>query len=107
MAEEAYAAVYFIKAAAERAGTTDADRIIAAVEREPLAWETPEGWKIMGQKDHAVIEDVVWGETSFDAKYGFSVLKNIQSIQAEQICRTPEELQQVRADYVKRQKEKK
>ena len=107
MAEEAYAAVYFIKAAAERAGTTDADRIIAAVEREPLAWETPEGWKIMGQKDHAVIEDVVWGETSFDAKYGFAVLKNIQSIQAEQICRTWEELQQVRADYVKRLKEKK
>lgn len=107
MAEETYAAVYFIKAAVERAGTTDADKIISAVESEPLAWQTPEGWKIMGQKDHAVIEDVVWGETTFDPKYGFSVLKEIQSIQAEQICRTPEELQQVRADYAKRLKEKK
>lgn len=106
MAEETYAAVFFIKAAVERARTTDADRIIAAVEREPLAWLTPEGWKIMGQQDHAVIEDVVWGETTFDQKYGFSVLKEIRSIQAEQICRTTEELEQVRSDYTKRVKEK-
>jgi branched-chain amino acid transport system substrate-binding protein len=105
MAEETYAAVYFMKAAVQRAGTIDADKIISAVEREPLAWETPEGWKIMGP-DHAVIEDVVWGQTVFDPKYGFSVLKDIQSIQAEQICRTPEEVQQVKADYAKRLKEK-
>lgn len=107
MAEETYAAVYFIKSAVERAGTTDADRIILAVEREPLAWPTPEGWKIMGQQDHAVIEDVVWGETTFDPKRGFSVLKEIQSIQAEQICRTPEELKQVRTGFSNRLKEKK
>lgn len=107
MAEETYAAVYFIKAAVQRAGTTDADKIINAVEREPLAWETPEGWKIMGQQDHAVIEDVVWGETTFDSKYGFAVLKEIQSIQAEQICRAPDELQRVRSDYLTRLKEKK
>lgn len=107
MAEETYAAVYFLKAAVERAGTTEADKIINAVEREPLAWQTPEGWKIMGQQDHAVIEDVVWGATTFDPKYGFSVLKEIQSIQAEQICRTPEELHQVRAGDVKGLTEKK
>lgn len=107
MAEETYAAVYFIKAAIERAGATDADKVINAVEREPLAWETPEGWKIMGRQDHAVIEDVVWGETAFDPRYGFSVLKNVQSIQAEQICRTPEELHQVRTEYAKRAKQAK
>lgn len=107
MAEEAYAAVYFVKAAVQKAGTTEADKIITAVEREPLAWETPEGSKIMGRQDRAVVEDVVWGETTFDPKYGFSVIKEIQSIQAEQICRTPEELQQVRAGYLKRLNEKK
>ena len=95
MAEETYAGVYFIKAAAERAGTTDAEAIIKAVEREPLAWPTPEGWKIMRGADHQVVEDVVWGETSYSEKFGFSILKNIESIQAEQICRTPEELKQV------------
>ena len=105
MAEESYAGVYFIKAAVERAGTTDADAVIKAVEKEPLAWETPEGWKIIRGQDHAVVEDVVWGETTPSAKYGFAVLKNIQAIQAEQICRTPDELKAVRAAYEKRLKE--
>lgn len=95
MTEETYAGVYFIKAAAERAGTTDAEAIIKAVEREPLAWPTPEGWKIMRAADHQVVEDVVWGETSYSEKFGFSILKNIESIQAEEICRTPKELTQV------------
>jgi branched-chain amino acid transport system substrate-binding protein len=95
MAEETYAGVYFIKAAVERAGTTDPEAIIKAVEKEPLAWLTPEGWKIMRPEDHQVVEDVVWGETEFSEKYGFAVLTNIQSIQGEQICRTPEELKKV------------
>jgi branched-chain amino acid transport system substrate-binding protein len=105
MAEETYAGVYFLKAAIERAGTTETEKVIAAIEREPLAWETPEGWKIMRKEDHSVVEDVVWGETAFSEKYGFAVLKNLQSIQAEQICRTPEELKAVRVNYEKRMKE--
>jgi branched-chain amino acid transport system substrate-binding protein len=104
MAEETYAGIYFIKAAVERAGTTDAEKVIKAVEREPLAWETPEGWKIMRARDHSVVEDVVWGETGYSDKYGFAILKNMQAIQAEQICRTPEELKEVRASYEKRLK---
>lgn len=107
MAQETYAGVYFIKAAVERAGTTETEKVIKAVEREPLAWETPEGWKIMRKGDHSVVEDVVWGETVYSEKYGFAVLKNIQSIQAEENCRTPEELSEVRANYEKRLKEKK
>ncbi len=102
MAEETYAGVYFIKAAVERAGTTDAEKVIKAVEREPLAWETPEGWKIMRAQDHSVVEDVVWGETTYSDKYGFSILKNMQAIQAEQICRTPEELKEVRSKLRKK-----
>ena len=105
MAQETYAGVYFIKAAVERAGTTDADRVIAAIEREPLAWETPEGWKIIRKEDHAVVEDVVWGETTYSNTYGFAILKNLQSIQAEQVCRTPEELKAVRENYEKKVKE--
>jgi branched-chain amino acid transport system substrate-binding protein len=107
MAEETYAGVYFLKAAIERAGSLDAEKIIDAVEREPLAWETPEGWKIMRKEDHAVVEDVVWGETAYSEKYGFSILKNLQAIQAEQICRTPDELKEVRMNYEKQLKEKK
>jgi branched-chain amino acid transport system substrate-binding protein len=107
MAQETYAGVYFLKAAIERAGTIDTEKVIEAVEKEPLAWETPEGWKIMRKEDHSVVEDVVWGETAYSDQYGFAVLKNMQSIQAEQICRTPEELQAVRANYEKRMKEQK
>ncbi len=95
MAGETYSGVYFLKAAIERAGSTDADKIIAAVEAHPFAWETPEGWKIMRKEDHQVVEDVVWGETCFSPSYEFPVLKNIVSIQAEQICRSAEELKAV------------
>jgi branched-chain amino acid transport system substrate-binding protein len=105
MAVETYAGVYFIKAAAERAGTLNADKIVAAVEREPLAWETPEGWKIMRAADHQVVEDVVWGETAYSDKYGFAILKNMQAIQGEEICRTPEELKAVRENFEKKMKQ--
>ena len=107
MAQETYAGVYFLKAAIERAGTIETEKVIEAVEREPLAWEAPEGWKIMRKEDHSVVEDVIWGETAYSDQYGFAILKNIQSIQAEQICRTPEELRDVRTNYEKRMKEQK
>ncbi len=97
MAGETYSGVYFLKAAIERAGSTDADKIIAAVEAHPFAWETPEGWKIMRKEDHQAVEDVIWGETCFTDKYKFPVLKNIISIQPEQICRTASELKNVMA----------
>jgi branched-chain amino acid transport system substrate-binding protein len=104
MAEETYAGVYFIKAAVERAGTTDTEKVIKAVEKEPLAWETPEGWKIMRAQDHSAVEDVVWGETTYSDKYKFAVLKNMRAIEAEEIVRTPAELAEVRAGYEKRMK---
>jgi len=94
MAGETYAGVYFIKAALERAGSVDTEKIIKAVERAPLAWETPEGWKVMRKEDHSAVEDCLWGETSFNKKYGFAIPKSFDCIQAEQICRSSEELRQ-------------
>jgi branched-chain amino acid transport system substrate-binding protein len=104
MAGETYAGVYFIKAAVERAGTTDTEKLITAVEREPLAWETPEGWKVMRGEDHSVLEDCLWGETTYNEKYGFSIPKSFISIQAEEICRSAEELKEVQANYKKSMK---
>lgn len=95
MAEETYAGVYFLKAAIERAKSFNPEEIIKAVEREPLAWLTPEGWKIMRKEDHSVVEDVVWGETVYSERYGFSILKNMQAIQGEQITRTQQELKEI------------
>lgn len=79
-------------AAVERAGTTDSEIIIQAVEKEPLAWNTPEGWKIMRPEDHSVVEDVLWGETAYDEKCGFSMPKSFDAIQGAEICRTAAEL---------------
>ncbi len=107
MAGETYAGVQFIKAAVERAGTTDPAKVIKAVERRPLAWETPEGWKVMRGEDHSVVEDCLWGETSFNEKYGFAMPKSYVSIQGEDISRTAEELTAVRQSYEKRIKEMK
>ncbi|MBW1782677.1 MAG: ABC transporter substrate-binding protein [Deltaproteobacteria bacterium] len=97
MAGETYAGVYFIKAAIERAGTTDTEAIIKAVEKEPLAWDTPEGWKIMRPEDHSVVEDCLWGQTTFNEKYGFSMPKSFDAIQGAEICRTADELKQIKA----------
>ncbi len=97
MAGETYAGVYFIKAAIERAGTTDTEKIIAAVDREPLAWDTPEGWKIMRPEDHQVVEDCLWGLTTYNEKYGFSMPKSFDAIQGAEICRSAEELKQLKA----------
>jgi branched-chain amino acid transport system substrate-binding protein len=102
MAEETYAGVYFLRVAIERAGTTAPEDVIEAVEEDSLAWETPEGWKIMRKEDHQVVESVVWGETAYSEKYGFAILKNMQSIPAEEICRSHQELKQVRDNYEKR-----
>ncbi len=97
MAGETYAGVYFIKAAVERAGTTDTEAIIKALEREPLAWDTPEGWKIMRPEDHSVVEDCLWGQTTYNEKYGFSIPKSFDAIQGAEICRSAEELRQIKS----------
>jgi branched-chain amino acid transport system substrate-binding protein len=99
MAGETYAGVYFIKAAIERAGTIEADKIIVAMEKEPLSWETPEGWKTMRSEDHSIVEDCLWGQTSPNEKYGFAIPKSFESIQGEEIGRTDEELKAVREEY--------
>jgi branched-chain amino acid transport system substrate-binding protein len=99
MAGETYAGVYFIKAAVERAGSVDADKVIAAVEKEPLAWETPEGWKVMQPEDHSVVEDCLWGQTIFNEKYGYAIPTSFEAIQGEEIGRTAEELNRVRKAY--------
>jgi hypothetical protein len=49
----------------------------------------------MRPEDHQVVEDLVCGESAYSDMYDFAVLTNVESIQREQICRTPEELKKV------------
>lgn len=103
MGHESYAGVLFLKAAIERAGTTDTEAIVDAIEKEPLAWETPGGWRIMRAEDHQAVTTGFWGESTYSEEYGFAVLKNVRTIPAEVIVRTPEELKEVQEHYQSKQ----
>jgi branched-chain amino acid transport system substrate-binding protein len=53
---DSYGVLYFYKAAAEKAGTTDTDKVRAAM--ADLQWKTPQGTKTMRAGDHQAIQDM-------------------------------------------------
>lgn len=80
-AEEAYAGVYMLAKAIEKAGSTDPDAIKAAFEADGgMVFEAPEGRKWMRPADHQVFEALVWGYTTYSPKYPFAILKDITVI---------------------------
>jgi len=104
MAQETYAEV-FSESRIERARSTDPQKVIKAIESEPLAWETPRGWKIMRKRI-----TLLW--RMFGVK-PCSVTSMVSRF--SRICRpyggtdlqNPEELKAVRDSYEKRMKEAK
>jgi hypothetical protein len=64
----------------------------------PMGKDMPEGWKIMRPADHSVVEDCLWGRTTFNEKYGFSMPKSFDAIQGEEIYRTDDELKQIKGN---------
>jgi len=69
---ECYATVMFLKAAIEKAGTTDTKAVIKAL--EGLEIEVPEGKKWIRPEDHSGIDEVVLlGKFHKDSKYPFWV----------------------------------
>ena len=53
---DSYGVLYFYKAAVEKAGTTDTDKVRAAM--ADLEWKTPQGTKKMRAGDHQAIQDM-------------------------------------------------
>ena len=53
---DSYGVVYFYKAAVEKAGTTDTDKLRSAM--RGLAWQTPQGTKTMRAGDHQAVQDM-------------------------------------------------
>jgi len=53
---DSYGVMYFYKAAVEKAGTVDTDKLRAAM--RGLAWDTPQGRKTMRAGDHQAIQDM-------------------------------------------------
>lgn len=60
-AHETYSAVYYLKAGIEKAGTTDTDAVITAL--EGLEQDSPSYRKVIRKEDHQVVTDVPWGKT--------------------------------------------
>jgi branched-chain amino acid transport system substrate-binding protein len=53
---DSYGVVYFYKAAVEKAGTTDTEKLRAAM--RGLEWQTPQGKKLMRAGDHQAVQDM-------------------------------------------------
>ncbi len=53
---DSYGVMYFYKAAVEKAGTTDTDKLRTAM--RGLEWQTPQGKKTMRAGDHQAIQDM-------------------------------------------------
>ena len=53
---DSYGVMYFYKAAVEKAGTVDTDKLRAAM--RGLAWDTPQGKKTMRAGDHQAVQDM-------------------------------------------------
>jgi branched-chain amino acid transport system substrate-binding protein len=72
-----YAGVKAYAAAAQKAGSLDKEKIIAAL--EDLTIDLPVGTVIIRKEDHQAVQDCVWGMTAgYDGKMRFRSLKPLR-----------------------------
>jgi branched-chain amino acid transport system substrate-binding protein len=71
-AAEGYDGVYFLAEAVKKAGSTDADKVIAAL--EGLTLDRPRGKSTLRKEDHQLSCDFMAGELGFDKAYPFAVV---------------------------------
>lgn len=84
-AHGAYAAVMVYKAAAEKAGSTDKEAIVKAL--EGLAIELPIGKTTIRAEDHQAVSDGTWGRTAADPGYPIRILKPVRAFKGDEITR--------------------
>jgi branched-chain amino acid transport system substrate-binding protein len=82
-AHGAYGALYTYKAAAEKAGTIDKEKIIDAL--EGITVELPVGAITLRAEDHQALTDVTWGKTAGDAAYPIRILDPIKLFKAADV----------------------
>ncbi|MGQ9483771.1 MAG: ABC transporter substrate-binding protein [Desulfosoma sp.] len=88
-AHGAYAALYALKAAAEKAKTLDKEAIIKAL--EGLTLELPVGTVTLRPEDHQAWTNATWGKTASDPNYPIRILKPIKIFPAEAVTPPVEE----------------
>lgn len=78
-----YIAVQFLAEAIKKAGTTETDAVIKAL--EGLSIETPIGRQTVRAKDHRANRGQFWGVTKKAAEYPFRVMQPVRYIPADEI----------------------
>jgi branched-chain amino acid transport system substrate-binding protein len=84
-AHGAYGAVYAFKTAAEKAGSTEKEAVIAAL--EGLTVELPGGRTTFRPEDHQGIADLWWGRTFKDPAYPMRILRPLKRFRGADITR--------------------
>ena len=88
-AAEGYDGVYFLAEAIKKAGSLDADKVIAAL--EGLTLELPRGKATLRKEDHQLSSDFMVGETVFDKAYPFAIVGKTEVFPAEKVLYSIEE----------------
>jgi branched-chain amino acid transport system substrate-binding protein len=91
-----YDAVYALKAAAEKAGSTDGDAVATAL--DDLTFNSLRGELTVRACDHQANVGEYVGTTGVDPAYPFPILKDAQYVPAEEVWNTCEEIAQFRAN---------
>jgi len=82
-AAEGYDGVYFLAEAVRRAGSLDADKVIAAL--EGLTLDLPRGKATLRKEDHQLSSDFMVGETVFEKEYPFAIVGNTEVFPADKV----------------------
>ncbi|MBI5018616.1 MAG: ABC transporter substrate-binding protein [Deltaproteobacteria bacterium] len=82
-AAEGYDGIYFLAEGLKKAGSVDADKVIAAL--EGLTLDRPRGKSTLRKEDHQLSCDFMVGELGFEKTYPFAVVTNPQVFKAEEV----------------------
>lgn len=88
-AQNAYSGVYVYKAAIEKAGSTDPEKIAAAMEN--LTVDAPTGTFTIRAEDHQATVDGYWGVTKADPEHPIRILDPIRVFPGAEITPAPAE----------------
>lgn len=82
-AQGAYAALYTYKAAVEKAGSVNKQKVIKAL--SGLTVEVPVGTITIRKGDHQALTDATWGKTAADPNYPIRILKPIKIFKSNEV----------------------
>ena len=82
-AAQGYDGVYFLAEAVKKAGSTDAEKVIAAL--EGLTIDAPRGKATLRKEDHQLYADYMIGETGFVKDYPIAIVTNTETFPADKV----------------------